>query len=144
MATRQQGLRQTAGVEIVDKDLLRDVVGWLQHHRQAATYGALSGVVGGTPQSVMADEPRSFRNSWIVCEDTRRPIGYEAGQIHPELLASIEAHGVIETPEQLSKWLSSHRKLVPRDDWERRLLAIGTDCGTSLPPGSWTSDEMYD
>ena len=130
--------------EIVDQDLLRSIVDRLQHYRQAATYGALSGVVGGTPQTVMADEPRLFRNSWIVDQATRRPTGYDPEHIHPELFASIEARGVIETPDRLSEWLSSHMELAPRDDWERRLLAIGTDCGVSLPPSALTSEGMYD
>jgi predicted transcriptional regulator len=32
----------------------------------------------------------------------------------------------------------------PRDEWERRLLAIGTDCGVSLPDSAFSSDELYD
>jgi hypothetical protein len=32
----------------------------------------------------------------------------------------------------------------PRDDWERQLLAIGTDCGVSLPDTAFSSDELYD
>lgn len=92
----------------------------------------------------MADLPRSFRNSWIVDPSTKRPTDYEPGQIHPELIASIEANGVIETPEQLLDWLSTHRKLVPRDDWERRLFALGKDCGVSLPPEALTSEGLYE
>jgi hypothetical protein len=32
----------------------------------------------------------------------------------------------------------------PQDEWERRLLSIGTDCGVSLPDSAFTSDELYD
>jgi hypothetical protein len=128
----------------VDQDLLVDTIGWLQHHRQAATYGALAGVIGGSPKPVMADLPRSFRNSWIVDPETKRPTGYDPEQIHPELIASIEAHGVIETAEQLSDWLSTHRVLVARDDWERKLFAIGQDCGVSLPPEALTGEGLYE
>ncbi len=128
----------------MDQDLLVDTIGWLQHHRHAATYEALAGVVGGTPETVMADLPRSFRNSWIVDRETRRPTGYEPEQIHPELFTSIETNGVIDTPEQLLDWLSTHRKFVPQDDWERGLLSLGKDCGTSPPPSAWTREEMYD
>ena len=32
----------------------------------------------------------------------------------------------------------------PKDEWERRLLSIGTDCGVSLPDSAFTSDELYD
>jgi predicted transcriptional regulator len=34
--------------------------------------------------------------------------------------------------------------IVPRDDWERRLLEIGTDCGVSPPHEAFTSEELYD
>ena len=32
----------------------------------------------------------------------------------------------------------------PRDEWERRLLAIGTDCGVVLPESALSREEMYD
>jgi hypothetical protein len=32
----------------------------------------------------------------------------------------------------------------PRDEWERRLLSIGTDCGVSPPDSAFTSEEMYE
>ena len=31
----------------------------------------------------------------------------------------------------------------PRDEWERRLLAIGKDCGVSLPDSAFTAEELY-
>jgi hypothetical protein len=34
--------------------------------------------------------------------------------------------------------------LEPRDDWERLMLAAGTDCGVSVPPSALTSDGLYD
>lgn len=34
--------------------------------------------------------------------------------------------------------------LHPRDEWERRLLAIATDCGVSLSNESLGREEMYD
>lgn len=34
--------------------------------------------------------------------------------------------------------------IVPQDEWERRLLAIGTDCGVSLPNSALSREEMYD
>ncbi len=32
----------------------------------------------------------------------------------------------------------------PRDEWERRLLEIGTDCGVSPPHEALSSDGLYD
>ena len=34
--------------------------------------------------------------------------------------------------------------LEPRDDWERRLLEIGTDCGVSIPNEALSSEGVYD
>ena len=34
--------------------------------------------------------------------------------------------------------------LIPRDDWERELLAIAVDCGVSLPDSAITSEALYD
>ena len=45
------------------------------------------------------------------------------------------------TPEEAKERMS---KFVPRDDWERRLLAIGTDCGVSLSDEALSSDGLYD
>lgn len=33
---------------------------------------------------------------------------------------------------------------VPRDEWEQGLLAIGRDCGASIPDSALTREEMYD
>lgn len=35
-------------------------------------------------------------------------------------------------------------KLEPRDEWERRLLAIGVDCGVSYPSEILSSETYYD
>jgi hypothetical protein len=32
----------------------------------------------------------------------------------------------------------------PQDDWERRLLAVGTDCGVSLPDEALSREGLYD
>jgi hypothetical protein len=31
----------------------------------------------------------------------------------------------------------------PRDEWERRLLAIGKDCGVALPDSAFLGEELY-
>ena len=45
------------------------------------------------------------------------------------------------TPEEAKEWM---RTFVPRDDWERRLLTIGTDCGVSLSNEALSSEGLYD
>ena len=34
--------------------------------------------------------------------------------------------------------------LEPRDEWERRLLALAKDCGVSLPHSAVSSEGLYD
>lgn len=33
---------------------------------------------------------------------------------------------------------------VPIDDWERRLFALATDCGVSIPDEALSSDGLYE
>ena len=33
---------------------------------------------------------------------------------------------------------------VPIDEWERRLFALATDCGVSIPDSALSSDGLYD
>ena len=37
----------------------------------------------------------------------------------------------------------SETLLSPRDDWERRLIAIASDCGVSLPHSALGRDGIY-
>ena len=54
------------------------------------------------------------------------------------------------TPEELAtrvlreQLLSRAAPVVPRDEWERRLLAASSDCGVSLPDSALTSEALYD
>jgi len=54
------------------------------------------------------------------------------------------------TPEELAlgalreKFPKRVPPIEPRDEWERRLLAIGTDCGVSLSDEALSREEMYD
>jgi hypothetical protein len=92
----------------MDELLLHNIIERLERYRQAATYGAVAGVVGGSHRSLMERQPKNHRNSWIVNKRTRHPTGYGEGEIHPNLVASIDENGVIETPEDLDDWLGSH------------------------------------
>jgi hypothetical protein len=73
-------------------------------------------------------------------------------QLSPELEAALSEvarrQGV--TPEVLAdsvlreRFLSPGAPLVPRDDWERRLLGLARDCGVSLPNSALSSEGLYE
>jgi len=45
------------------------------------------------------------------------------------------------TPEEAKAWMANFQ---PRDDWEHRLLSLGSDWGVVLPPEALTSEGLYD
>jgi hypothetical protein len=71
-------------------------------------------------------------------------------QLDPELEAAITAAASRQgtTAEQLA--VDTLRKqfppppFEPRDEWERRLLSLATDCGVSLTNEQLSREEMYD
>jgi hypothetical protein len=76
----------------------------LDRFNQRATYGAVAGVVDSSPRSLMLGRPREPRSSWIVSRGNRQPTGYSEDQIHPALAIR---ERVIETPDDLRKWLEN-------------------------------------
>jgi hypothetical protein len=42
------------------------------------------------------------------------------------------------------KFLELRQPSDARDDWERLVLAAGSDCGVSIPDSALTSDGLYD
>jgi hypothetical protein len=40
--------------------------------------------------------------------------------------------------------MPANEPVVPQDDWERRLLAIATDCGVSLSHEALSSEGLYE
>ena len=85
-----------------DSPKMQEIIATLARHRQRATYGALAGLVGGLPRSVMSGLPKTPENSWIVAAATGRPTGYAAGEMAPELSCRPE---IIATPDALRAWL---------------------------------------
>ena len=81
---------------------LNQIVALFEQHSQRATYGAVGGVVGRLPRSVMQGRPRNPRNSWVVRQADGLPTGYATGQVHPALLARTQ---VIVSPAGLAQWL---------------------------------------
>jgi hypothetical protein len=69
-------------------------------------------------------------------------------EIELALQASAQVRGL--TPEATviellrERLFPTRAPLVPQDDWERRILAMGRDCGVSLPAEALTSDGIYD
>jgi hypothetical protein len=70
-------------------------------------------------------------------------------ELGPELEAALkeaaEKKGV--TPEALVRrmlWQHFPPKLEPRDEWERELFALATDCGVSLSDEALSRENMYD
>lgn len=76
----------------------------LNQARQRATYGAVAAVVGSAPRTLMTGRERDLRHSWIVSRKSGQPTGYEADQVHPDLLRS---ERVLETREDLERWLAA-------------------------------------
>jgi len=70
----------------------------------------------------------------------------------PELEAALTAAAQKEgvAPEAFAlvvlreRFLPSSLPIEPRDDWERGLLALATDCGAPNPDTTYGREEMYD
>ncbi len=79
----------------------------LNRRKQRATYGAVAGVLGLAPRSLMSGQSKSRVYSWIVAANSGRPTGYTAGQIHPDCLRQIESRQqrIISSPHELRAWL---------------------------------------
>ena len=69
-------------------------------------------------------------------------------ELEAALIAAARKQDV--TPEALAldvlraKYGPRPSQFEPRDEWERRLLAIATDCGVPLPETEYSREEMYD
>jgi len=42
------------------------------------------------------------------------------------------------------RFLAPRLPIQPRDDWERRLLSVASDCGVSLSNEALSREELYD
>ena len=89
---------------IMPNDRMDEILDTLQQARQRATYGAVAAIVGSSPRTLMAGRERDQRHSWVVSRKNGQPTGYEADQMHPELMCS---ERVIETREELERWLAT-------------------------------------
>jgi hypothetical protein len=91
---------------LVDAEILlrslTQVLGLLNKHHQRATYGAVAGVLGKAPRSIMQGLPRDWRHSWVVNRETGLPGEYPSGKIHPAIQERAE---ILESDEELEAWL---------------------------------------
>jgi hypothetical protein len=89
---------------------LDHIVSQLNERKQRASYGAVAGILGVIPRSLMTGRPRSPKYSWVVVATGPQrgwPTGYKKEQIHPDCLTQIlrDPDNVIADSEALSQWL---------------------------------------
>jgi len=81
---------------------LDSVLDALNRHHQRATYGAVAGLLGKKPRSLLQGRKRDWRHSWVVNQDTGMPSEYSSPMIHP----SIAEHAyILATEDELEEWL---------------------------------------
>lgn len=80
------------------------VVNLLDKYKIRATYGAVAGILGTIPRSVMVGLPRVPRNSWVVNRNTGQPTGYINSLLHPNLLTR---NTILDTPAALQAFLNN-------------------------------------
>ena len=80
-----------------------EILDRLEHARQRATYGAVAGLLGKTPRTLMRGRSRDRHHSWIVNRNNGKPTGYDDELLHPEL--ALNEH-VIDSREELEGWLA--------------------------------------
>ena len=83
----------------------------LDRGHQRVTYGAVAALLGTAPRALMSGRKRDQRHSWVVNRRSGQPTGYEPDQLHPHLTHN---EGVIETREDLEKWLVMQGENVGR------------------------------
>lgn len=81
---------------------LEEIVSALNERKQRATYGAVAGVLGVTPHTVMGSRPRGPKYSWVVAV-SGAPTGYAESQIDPDCLRQVQSgnDNVIADPATL-------------------------------------------
>lgn len=107
---------------------LDEVIALLNEHKQRATYGAVAGIVGGTPRGLMKDRTACKADSWVVAKTTKRktesrrgrPTGFLDSQLHGECRKQFDDNpgGFISDTDVLKEWLrsptSKHADNAPR------------------------------
>jgi hypothetical protein len=81
-----------------------------------------------------------------LCDDegkvTQTEVHFDALDDVPEKIrALLDAAGVTWPRPGVSPPVP---RIAPRDEWERKLLAVATDCGVSLPDSALSSEGLYE
>ena len=85
---------------------VKSIVEQLNKHHQRATYGAVAGLLGKVPRSVMQGYPKDWGHSWVVNQSNGEPSEYPAPKKHPALR---ERPHILSTPDELAAWLANPR-----------------------------------
>jgi hypothetical protein len=107
--------------------------------------------IGSSNPSCLRARLRGYNSERGLGEGRSRglPMAIELGA-ELETLLREQASRRRMSPETLAQdilrhWLSiATHPIVPRDDWERRLRAIATDCGVSLSDEAVSSEGLYE
>ena len=75
--------------------------------KQRATYGAVGGLLGRLPRSVMQGLPKNAAHSWVVLSDTGEPSGYHPAQLDP---ARHHNPHVIRDAVELKQWFDARTR----------------------------------
>ena len=76
----------------------------LAKFHQRATYGAVAGLLGKTPRSVMQGYPKDWQHSWVVNSSNGKPSKYPPPKVDPNLT---ERSDILRSPEDLAAWLDN-------------------------------------
>jgi hypothetical protein len=83
---------------------LDHVLDALDRAHQRATYGAVAGMLGEAPRTLMKGRTRDTRHSWVVSSQSGEPTGYAPDLMHPDLR---EHEHILRTKEELERWFES-------------------------------------
>ena len=87
----------------------------------------------GIDRMTVAERKELVREIWIGLPEEERmlPAMVPVGAPLPKRI----------TPEEAAEW---KRTFVPRDEFERILMSLGTDCGASLSDEALSSEGIYE
>ena len=88
----------------------------------------------GIDRMTVAERKALVQELWVSLPEEERTL--------PAVAAPVEAPPPKRiTLEEAAEW---KRTFVPRDEFERTLMSLGTDCGVSLSDEALSSEGIYD
>jgi len=99
----------------------------------------------GIDRMTVAERKELVRELWTSLPEEERtlpPVAVPLAVSPPQPVPPADAAAPRRiTREEAAEW---KRTFVPRNDWERRLMSLGTDCGVSLSDEAVSSEGIYD